>query len=255
MDPLIQPDRQALLDLAARHGVTHLRAFGSMARGDAGGSAHGRAGPTGTAGRCRLGAGTHRGPARAHPGGGRAAVRPTPDSDGEHIAHMLGCITAIRDYTQGKRAIFDGSSLVQDAVLRKLKTMTESSQRPSGGPRSARWAPLPSRAGTTPGPTSATPGPRVGPSACSAILKAASSSWMPWLRAYTESPAKHRHAKRSQPPCPHPSSILTLPPYSRPLALARGTSSSRPASTMPTRSASPRPPSLPVSAMRSSTIG
>lgn len=36
MDPLIQSDRQALLDLAARHGVTHLRAFGSMARGDAG---------------------------------------------------------------------------------------------------------------------------------------------------------------------------------------------------------------------------
>jgi uncharacterized protein len=36
MNPLIQAHRQALLDLAARHGVTNLRVFGSMARGDAG---------------------------------------------------------------------------------------------------------------------------------------------------------------------------------------------------------------------------
>lgn len=36
MNPLIQSHRQALLDLAARHGVTDLRVFGSMARGDAG---------------------------------------------------------------------------------------------------------------------------------------------------------------------------------------------------------------------------
>jgi len=56
-------------------------------------------------------------------------VKPTPDSDREHIAHMLGCIAHIRDYTQGKRAVFDRSSLVQDAVLRNLQTLTESSQR------------------------------------------------------------------------------------------------------------------------------
>lgn len=36
MDPLIHSHRQALLELAARHRVTDLRVFGSMARGDAG---------------------------------------------------------------------------------------------------------------------------------------------------------------------------------------------------------------------------
>jgi len=36
MNPLIQSHREALLDLAARHGVTDLRVFGSMARGDSG---------------------------------------------------------------------------------------------------------------------------------------------------------------------------------------------------------------------------
>jgi len=56
-------------------------------------------------------------------------VTPTADSDGEHIAHMLGCIACIRDYTQCERAVFDGSSMVQDAVLRNLQTLTESSQR------------------------------------------------------------------------------------------------------------------------------
>ena len=36
MNPLIQAHRQALKDLAVRHGVTDLRVFGSMARGDSG---------------------------------------------------------------------------------------------------------------------------------------------------------------------------------------------------------------------------
>ncbi len=35
MHPLIETHRQALRDLARRHGVTNLRVFGSMARGDA----------------------------------------------------------------------------------------------------------------------------------------------------------------------------------------------------------------------------
>jgi uncharacterized protein with HEPN domain len=42
---------------------------------------------------------------------------------------MLGCIARIREYTRGQRAVFDESSLVQDAVLRNLQTLTESSQR------------------------------------------------------------------------------------------------------------------------------
>lgn len=36
MNPLIQAHREALLNLVARHGVTDLRVFGSMARGGAG---------------------------------------------------------------------------------------------------------------------------------------------------------------------------------------------------------------------------
>jgi uncharacterized protein len=36
MNPLFETHRQALLALAARHGVTDLRVFGSMARGDSG---------------------------------------------------------------------------------------------------------------------------------------------------------------------------------------------------------------------------
>ena len=64
-------------------------------------------------------------------------MTPTPGSDREHIAHMLGCIARSRDYTQGKRAVFDGSSLVQDAFLRNLQTPTESNQRLSDGAKAS----------------------------------------------------------------------------------------------------------------------
>lgn len=40
MDALIECHREALSDLAARHWVTDLRVFGSMARGDAGEDSH-----------------------------------------------------------------------------------------------------------------------------------------------------------------------------------------------------------------------
>lgn len=56
-------------------------------------------------------------------------MRPTPESDREHIEDMLGCIARIREYTKGERAVFDGSSLVQDGVRRNLQTLTESTQR------------------------------------------------------------------------------------------------------------------------------
>jgi predicted nucleotidyltransferase len=35
MHPLIETHRQAILDIAGRYGVTNVRVFGSMARGDA----------------------------------------------------------------------------------------------------------------------------------------------------------------------------------------------------------------------------
>lgn len=42
---------------------------------------------------------------------------------------MRECIERIREYTGGQRDLFESSPLVQDAVIRKLQTLTESSQR------------------------------------------------------------------------------------------------------------------------------
>ncbi|MEO6278412.1 DUF86 domain-containing protein [Roseateles sp.] len=49
------------------------------------------------------------------------------------LAHMRECLKRIHEYTGGERARFDASRLVQDAVIRNLQTLTESSQRLSGG--------------------------------------------------------------------------------------------------------------------------
>jgi len=56
-------------------------------------------------------------------------VKPGPESDRVLLAHMRDCLTRIREYTQGDRSRFEGSRLVQDAVVRNLQTLTESSQR------------------------------------------------------------------------------------------------------------------------------
>lgn len=45
---------------------------------------------------------------------------------------MRGCLDRIRESTNGERARFDMSRLVQDAVIRNLQTLAESSQRLSG---------------------------------------------------------------------------------------------------------------------------
>ena len=45
------------------------------------------------------------------------------------LAHMRDCLDRIREYTNTERAQFDASRLVQDAVIRNLQTLTESSQR------------------------------------------------------------------------------------------------------------------------------
>ena len=42
---------------------------------------------------------------------------------------MRDCLDRIREYTNGEQVRFDASSLVQDAVIRNLQTLTESSQR------------------------------------------------------------------------------------------------------------------------------
>lgn len=45
------------------------------------------------------------------------------------LAHMLDCLERILEYTNAERACFDASRLVQDAVIRNLQTLAESSQR------------------------------------------------------------------------------------------------------------------------------
>jgi uncharacterized protein with HEPN domain len=44
------------------------------------------------------------------------------------LAHMRDCLDRILEYTHAERSGFDASRLVQDAVIRNLQTLTESSQ-------------------------------------------------------------------------------------------------------------------------------
>jgi uncharacterized protein with HEPN domain len=56
-------------------------------------------------------------------------LKPSPDSDRAHVDHMLAAVSRIRAYTGLEASTFAGSTLVQDAVLRNLQTLAESSQR------------------------------------------------------------------------------------------------------------------------------
>ena len=56
-------------------------------------------------------------------------MKPDSRSDRVLLEHILECIARIREYTGGKRATFDGSKMVQDAVVRNLQTLAESTQR------------------------------------------------------------------------------------------------------------------------------
>ena len=55
-------------------------------------------------------------------------MTPGPEADRVLLAHM-------REYTADDRSRFEASRLVQDAVVRNLRTLTESSQRLSEGVR------------------------------------------------------------------------------------------------------------------------
>lgn len=52
-----------------------------------------------------------------------------PEADKVYLAHMLECIARITEYTSDDEALFRSSRLVQDAVVRNLQTLAESSQR------------------------------------------------------------------------------------------------------------------------------
>lgn len=56
-------------------------------------------------------------------------MKPGPKSDALLLSHMQECIARIGEYAGGDRDRFASSPLVQDAVIRKLQTLTESSQR------------------------------------------------------------------------------------------------------------------------------
>lgn len=51
------------------------------------------------------------------------------EQDRVYLAHILECAGLIQDYTRHDKAAFMASLLVQDAVLRRLQTMAESTQR------------------------------------------------------------------------------------------------------------------------------
>ena len=55
----------------------------------------------------------------------------TPDTESDRVllGHIHQCIERIRDYTGGQQTTFDDSHLVQDAVIRNLQTLAESTQR------------------------------------------------------------------------------------------------------------------------------
>ena len=56
-------------------------------------------------------------------------MKPGQDADQVLLAYMQDCMDRIAEYTGGERTQFMGSRLVQDAVIRNLQTLAESSQR------------------------------------------------------------------------------------------------------------------------------
>ena len=55
-----------------------------------------------------------------------------------YLQHILRCVSRVEEYTRQGREAFLSSSLIQDAVMRNLQTMAESTQRLSEALKSAR---------------------------------------------------------------------------------------------------------------------
>jgi uncharacterized protein with HEPN domain len=56
-------------------------------------------------------------------------VNPSPKADRVLLAHMRDCLDRIHEHTNAERPRFENSRLVQDAVIRNLQTLADSSQR------------------------------------------------------------------------------------------------------------------------------
>lgn len=53
------------------------------------------------------------------------------------LEHVLGCIARIGEYTASGQSTFLASTMVQDAVIRNLQTLAESTQRLSQAAKDA----------------------------------------------------------------------------------------------------------------------
>lgn len=56
-------------------------------------------------------------------------MKPGVEADRVLLAHMRDCLDRIAEYANAERTRFDASRLVQDAVIRNLQTLAESSRR------------------------------------------------------------------------------------------------------------------------------
>ena len=56
-------------------------------------------------------------------------MRPNPETDELLLEHIEESIDRIVEYTKGNRATFDASRMTQDAVIRNLQVLAESTQR------------------------------------------------------------------------------------------------------------------------------
>ena len=59
-------------------------------------------------------------------------MKPGTEPDRIYLQHMLECIARIEEYVGGDEQRLCESRLIQDAVVRNLQTLAESSQRLSG---------------------------------------------------------------------------------------------------------------------------
>jgi len=67
-------------------------------------------------------------------------MKPNRYADRVLIEHMQACIVRIQEYTREGREAFFHSGLIQDAVMRNLQTLAESSQRLSDAVKSSEPA-------------------------------------------------------------------------------------------------------------------
>ena len=65
-------------------------------------------------------------------------MTPTADSDRLMLEHILYCVQQIREYTENNQETFFGSRMVQDATVRNLQVLAESTQRLSESIKATR---------------------------------------------------------------------------------------------------------------------